>query len=58
MIELFLTTTNEKLNKMLYIYQFTINQKYGGIGSTVDKNYKILNDWRNQLYSSKIYYDP
>jgi hypothetical protein len=38
-----MTTTNEKLNKMIYIYQFTINQKFGGMGSTIDKNYKILN---------------
>jgi hypothetical protein len=38
-----MTTTNEKLHKMIYIYQFTINQKFGGMGSTLDKNYKILN---------------
>lgn len=58
MIELFITSSNDKSNKVLYIYQFTVKQKVGGMGFTLDKNLKIVTESKKQLYASKVYYDP
>ena len=59
MIELFIASSNnEWTDKIIYIYQFTLNQKVGGMGFTLDKNYKMTNHSRQQLYASKNYYDP
>lgn len=58
MVELFISTEDEKGNRVMYIYQFTIKQKVGGMAFTVDKNYKIIKHSRKQLYASKNYYDP
>jgi hypothetical protein len=59
MVELFITTaTNDRLQKIVYIYQFTIKQKVGGLGFTLDKNYKIVSQSRKHLYASKNFYDP
>jgi hypothetical protein len=58
MVELLITTANDKWQKVLYIYQFTIKQKVGGLGFTLDKNYKIIVNSRKQLYASKNFYDP
>lgn len=58
MIELFVTAyNNDKSQKMLYIYQFTVKQKVGGMGFTIDKNYKIVAHSRKQLYASKSFFD-
>jgi hypothetical protein len=43
MIELFITAENDRSNVVLQTYQFTINGKFGGMSSTLDKNYKITN---------------
>ena len=54
MIELFIASSNnERTDKIIYIYQFTVNQKVGGMGFTLDKNYKMTNHSRQQLYASK-----
>lgn len=58
MVELFLSTEDEKNNRIIYIYQFTIKQKVGGMAFTVDKNNRIIKQSRKQLYASKSYYDP
>lgn len=59
MIELLITTnTQDKNQKVMYIYQFTIKHKVGGMGFTLDRNYKICSNSRKQLYASKNFYDP
>lgn len=59
MIELQIFAYNPAQNtKNLLIYQFTINQKVGVMGYTLDKTYKIVKLSRKQLYGSKIFYDP
>lgn len=44
--------------KNILIYQFTINQKVGVMGYTVDSHYKIIKTSRKQLYGSKVFYEP
>lgn len=49
---------HDKTQKVIYIYQFTIKHKVGGMGFTLDRNYKISSNSRKQLYASKTFYDP
>lgn len=59
MIELFITSAFEnKAGKAIYVYQFTVNQKIGGMGFSLDKNLKITSISKKQLYASKVFYDP
>lgn len=59
MIELQIYAFNMGMaTKNLLIYQFTVKQKVGVMGYTLDKNYNIVKMSRKQLYGSKIFFDP
>lgn len=58
MVELFISTEDDKNNRVIYIYQFTIKQKVGGMAFTVDKNNRIIKQSRKQLYASKSFFEP
>jgi hypothetical protein len=59
MVELLIVNgASDRANKIVFVYQFTVKQKVGGMGFTLDKNYKMINHSRQHLYASKNYYDP